>query len=65
MRSRALPACDVEVGRRSTTFAHLANIASATRSCLEWNAQEVRFVGHDEANRLLHDEYRSPWTLGG
>jgi predicted dehydrogenase len=64
-RSRAVPACDVEVGHRSTSFAILANIALATKSCLEWDAVAERFVGNDEADRLLHYEYRAPWTLDG
>ncbi|MFM7034761.1 MAG: Gfo/Idh/MocA family protein [Planctomycetia bacterium] len=63
MRSRELPACDVEVGHRSTCFALLANIALATKSCLEWNAATERFVGNDAANALLHYEYRKPWSL--
>lgn len=63
IRSRTTPACDVEVGHRSTTFALLANIALATKSCLEWDAEAERCVGNDEANRLLHYDYRPPWTL--
>jgi predicted dehydrogenase len=65
MRSRELPACDVEIGHHSTSFALLANIALATKSCLEWDATLERFVGNDAANALLHYEYRKPWSLDG
>ncbi len=65
IRSRELPACDVEVGHRSTTFALLANIALATKRCLEWDAAAERFIGDDAANGLLHYECRRPWTLDG
>lgn len=61
--SRAAPACDVEEGHRSTTFAHLANIALATRSRLVWDAKAERVVGNPRANGLLHYRYRSPWRL--
>jgi hypothetical protein len=63
IRSRELPHCDIEIGHRSTTFAHLANIALATRKCLEWDPKQERVVNCDEANSLLHYEYRKPWTL--
>jgi predicted dehydrogenase len=64
VKSRTRPNADIEEGHRSTTFAHLANIALATRKRLEWDAQAERFTNCDEANELLHYEYRKPWTLG-
>jgi predicted dehydrogenase len=63
VKSRKKPAADVEEGHRSTIFAHLANIAMATRRRLEWNPQTERFTNSDEANQLLHYEYRKPWSL--
>ncbi len=56
--------CDLETGHRSTTFAHLANIALATRSMLEWDARAERVTNNEQANELLHYEYRAPWSLG-
>jgi predicted dehydrogenase len=64
VKSRKRPNADVEEGQRSTTFAHLANIALATRKRLEWDAAAERFTNCDEANKLLHYEYRKPWKLG-
>jgi predicted dehydrogenase len=64
VKSRKRPNADVEEGHRSTTFAHLANIALATRKRLDWDPQGERFTNCDEANALLHYEYRKPWTLG-
>jgi predicted dehydrogenase len=63
MKSRELPHCDVEIGHRSTTYAHLANIALATGAQLEWDAERERITNHPEANELLHYEYRKPWSL--
>ena len=65
MRSRELPNCDIEVGHRSSSYALLANIALETRKCLEWDAQAERFTNCNEANNLLHYEYRKPWSLDG
>jgi predicted dehydrogenase len=64
VKSRKRPNADIEEGHRSTTFAHLANIAMATRKRLEWDPQGERFTNCDEANGLLRYEYRKPWTLG-
>lgn len=63
IKSRACPAADVEEGHRSTTFSHLANIALATRSVLEWDSQQERISNNAKANDLLHYPYREPWKL--
>jgi hypothetical protein len=63
VKARRRPISDIEEGHRSTCFAHLANIAMATRKRLDWDAQAERFVNCDEANQLLHYEYRKPWSL--
>lgn len=63
MASRSQPHADVEIGHRSTTFCHLANISQSLGRRLEWDAEAERFVGDDEANEHLHYEYRSPWKL--
>jgi predicted dehydrogenase len=62
VKSRKRPNADVEEGHRSTTFAHLANIALATRARLEWDARAERITNHDQANALLDYEYRQPWA---
>ena len=62
-RSRRAPLCSLEDGHRSTSFAHLANIALATGSRIEWDAQAERITNNEAANELLHYEYRSPWKL--
>lgn len=64
VKSRATPNADVEEGHRSTTFSHLGNIALATRSRIEWDPKTERIVSPEDANALLHYEYRKPWTLG-
>ncbi len=63
IKSRKRPNADIEEGHRSTTFAHLANIALATRKRLDWDPQTERFTNCPEGNELLHYTYRKPWSL--
>ncbi len=63
VKSREKCNCDIETGHRSTTFAHLANIALATKSRIDWDAEKEHITNNDEANELLHYEYRKPWSL--
>jgi predicted dehydrogenase len=63
IKSRQTPLCSLEEGHRSTSFAHLANIALATKTRLLWDADNEQFTNSSEANKLLHYEYRKPWKL--
>jgi len=63
VKSRGKVWCPLEVGHRSTTFAHLANIACETKKRLEWDAEKEQFTNCDEANKLLHYQYRGDWKL--
>lgn len=63
VRSRAMPAADIEIGHRSTTVAHLGNIAYKTRKKLVWDAAKEDFKDDLEASRLLSRKARKPWDL--
>ncbi len=63
IKTKDTPWCPLEEGHRSTSFAHLANIALKTGKRLEWDAKNEVFTNCDEANQLLHYEYRKPWKL--
>ena len=63
VKSRKAPLCSLEDGHRSTSFAHLANIALAVGTRIEWDAETEQVTNNRAANDLLHYEYRSPWTL--
>lgn len=63
VKTRQAPLCPLEEGHRSTSFAHLANIALATRERLQWDAEKERFTNSEAANKLLQYEYRNPWKL--
>lgn len=53
MKTRSLPAADVEIGHRSATFCHLGNIARWSGERLHWDPKKEQFDGNDAANDLL------------
>lgn len=63
IRSREVPVADVEIGQRSVTVCHLANIARATGRPLRWNADQERFEDDEVANRLLDRPRRAGFEL--
>ena len=63
VKSRGKPICTLEDGHRSTSFAHLANIALEVGGRIEWDAESERITNNEPANDLLRYEYRSPWRL--
>jgi predicted dehydrogenase len=63
IKSRKTPFCPLEEGHRSTSFAHLGNIALKVKSRLEWDPVKEVFTNNEAANQLLHYEYRKPWKL--
>ena len=65
MRTRKLPLADVEIGHRSVTVCHLANITRRLGRKLRWDPQAERFVGDEEANGLLSRPRRKGYELPG
>jgi predicted dehydrogenase len=63
VKDRKEPWCPLEEGHRSTSFAHLANIALEVGGRIEWDAKNERITNNERANELLHYEYRKPWKL--
>lgn len=61
--TRNRPVMDVEIGHRVTCWSHLGNIAYALGRKLRWDPAAERFIGDDEANRLLSAAYHPPWRL--
>lgn len=50
-----------EVGHRSATVCHLANIAMQLGRKLRWDPQQEQFLDDEEANRLCRRTPRQPW----
>jgi predicted dehydrogenase len=63
IKTRERPIADVEIGHRSATVCHLANLGYQLRRPLTWDPEKERFVGDDEANSLLNRVPRDPWNV--
>jgi hypothetical protein len=63
IRSRKRPVADVEIGHRSVTICHLANITRAAGRKLHWDPRGERFVDDEAANALLDRPRRKGFEL--
>ena len=63
IRSRKDPICDVEIGHRSISVAHLGVISVRMNQALKWNPEKEMFIGSNarEANKWLLREQRKPY----
>jgi predicted dehydrogenase len=61
IRSRKTPICDVEIGHRSISVAHLGVISVRLGRPLKWNPEKEEFVGDKEANAWLSRPMRKPY----
>ena len=53
----------LEEGHFSTTLCHLGNISYRLRRSVTFDGATERFVGDEEANKLLTRTYRAPYSL--
>jgi len=63
IRSREKPVADVEIGHRSVTVCHLANIARQAGRSLFWNPATEKFIDNSAADALLVRERRKGFEL--
>lgn len=63
VKSRNQPESNLEYARRMTIPMHLGIISYRLGRKLNWNSDKEKFVDDDEANKLLHREYRKKWNL--
>ena len=63
IRSRSRPVADVEIGHRSVTVCHLANIARAVGRALHWEPAEEQFTNDEQANAYLDRPRRQGFEL--
>ncbi|MEK6237578.1 MAG: hypothetical protein N2C14_22965 [Planctomycetales bacterium] len=63
IRSRGAPNAPVEVGHRSITICHLANIARELNRPLRWNPASESFIDDVEADQLLDRPRREGFEL--
>jgi len=63
VKSRKDPICNAEIGHRSSTVCHLANIAMLLDRPIKWDPQKEQFPGDDEAQRMTWRPRRAPYIL--
>jgi len=63
VRTRERTICDVETAHRAISVVLLGDIGMRLRRTLKWDPAAERFIGDDEANRLLSIAKRPPWRI--
>lgn len=63
IKSRQRPTADVEIGHRSISVCHLANIARQIGRPLRWDPEKEIFPGDAEANAYVDRPRRKGWEL--
>jgi hypothetical protein len=63
VRSRQEPVAPVEIGHRTNIVCQLSDIATRLARTLRWDPAAERFLGDDEANRMLARPMRPPWRV--
>jgi predicted dehydrogenase len=59
IKTNARPNADIEIGHLSSTLSHLGNIASRIGRTLNFDPQQERIVGDEEADQLVSRAYRA------
>ncbi len=65
LESRQLPASDILEAHYSTAICLLGMVAQKLERKIRWDGESETIPGDDEANKLLHRKYRSPWKYPG
>ncbi len=55
------PTCDVQIGHDATNMSLLGMLSYKLGRSIQWDGENERIVGDEEANKLLKREYRGPW----
>jgi predicted dehydrogenase len=63
VRSRRDPVSDIEVGHRTMSVCHIAEIALRLDRPLKWDPVKEEFLGDEEANRWRTWPYRALWNI--
>ena len=63
IRTREKPVADGEIGHRSVSVCHLANITRAVGRPLRWDPAREQFEGDEQANALLDRPRRKGFEL--
>ena len=59
------PACDIEIGHRSSVLPLLGMVSLKTGRSLQWDGAKEQIIGDEDASKLLSRPGRGPWVLPG
>lgn len=62
IQSDRLPVCDIEKGFRSTVFSLLGMLSLKIGRGINWDHENLKCLGDEEATKLLKREYRAPFV---
>ena len=63
VKTRSTPNAPVEIGHRSVTVCHLANICRELGRKVHWDPKSETILNDEEASRLLDRPRRTGWEL--
>ena len=63
IRTREKPVADVEIGHRSISICHLANITRWIGERLKWDPVKEEFIDNDAANKFINRPRRKGFEL--
>lgn len=64
IKTRKLPASDIEIGHRTSSACLLGNVALRSKERIVWDVANQKLIGGSPtAQKLLTREYRAPWKL--
>ena len=63
VKTRKRPFATAEIGHRTATMCHIANIAMLLKRKLQWDPAAERFINDDAANHMLDRPMREPWRV--
>jgi len=62
IQSGGTPACDIEIGHRSTNMSLLGMLSMKLGRSVRWDGEKEVILDDPEANKLLSRKYRDPWV---
>jgi len=64
VKSRKRPTADIEIAHSAATLVHMGNIAHRVGNvALQFDAEQERFVGNSDANKLVKRTYRKKYEV--
>jgi predicted dehydrogenase len=63
IKTRRPTAASAEIGHHATTTCNLVEISARLGRELRWDPKVERFIGDEQANRLLSRAMRAPWRM--